>query len=107
MHIQMFMCLHISVVLFSKYLPIQFSTSSFHKENISFHWTITDAKSFYQAKAKVQGPKILSKILPCPLQFCLDFTNSEPSVEVAGDSNTSSSLQNVWLILFLLYLLFY
>ena len=87
-------------LLFRKYLPLQFSTSSFRKENISFHWIITDAKSLYQGKAKVQGPEIVSTILPGSLQFCLDFTNSEPSVEVAGGSYKSSSFkkhhENVW-----------
>ena len=94
------MGLQIFVLLFRKYLPIQFSISSFCKENISFHWIITDAKSLYQAKAKVQGPKILCAHLPCSLQFCLDFTQSEPSVEVTGDSNTSylkkKNYDNVW-----------
>ena len=91
---------NVVVFLFRKYLPIPFSTSSVHKENISFHWIITDAKSLYQARAKVQGPEILSKILPCPLQFHLDFTESLPSVEVAGDGSKSSLLKenhkNVW-----------
>ena len=48
----------------------------------------------------MQGPEIISKILPCPLQFRLDFTKSHPSVEVAGDNSKSSLLKenhvNVW-----------
>ena len=86
------------VHLSRKCLPIQFSTSSFRKENISFHWVITDAKSLYQAKTKVRGPEILSEILPCPLRFYLDFTKSQPSVKVAGVSNTSLNEhhENVW-----------
>ena len=86
--------------LFRKYLPNPFSTSSFRKENISFHWIITDAKSLYQAKTNVQGPVISSNILPCPLQFRLDFTKSQPSVEITGDSKKSFLLNddhnNVW-----------
>jgi len=71
-------------MLFRKSLPIQFASSKFCKENISFYWNITDAKSLYQAKARVQGPKISTEMLQFPVHLYLDFTKSEPFVEIAG-----------------------
>ena len=77
-----------------------YCTTSFCKKEISFRWVINDAKTLYQAKAKVQGPKIETNIFPYPLYCYLDFTQGSIMFQLAGDGQDvellSGNHENVW-----------